>query len=177
VNWILAGGVYSSELAEESMSQVLWLGGLATVLLIIGGILFLILVRKVVTVPLQQATTLAESLAVGDLSRRVETASNNEIGHMLQAMNGIGEGLSKVVAEVRSGSANIQIAAQRSRAEMPIYLHAQKFRLARSKKPPVQWKNSPPQYIRMRRMQKKQIVLSALQVKWRHKREPWSIAW
>ncbi|MBR7792281.1 Cache 3/Cache 2 fusion domain-containing protein [Undibacterium sp. FT147W] len=112
VNWILAGGVYSSELAEESMSQVLWLGGLATVLLIIGGILFLILVRKVVTVPLQQATTLAESLAVGDLSRRVETASNNEIGHMLQAMNGIGEGLSKVVAEVRSGSANIQIAAQ-----------------------------------------------------------------
>jgi methyl-accepting chemotaxis protein len=90
----------------------MWLGGLATILLVVGGGLFILLVRRVVTRPLEQATSLAESLAMGDLSRRIESNSNNEIGKMLQAMNGIAEGLGKVVTEVRVGAINIQTAAQ-----------------------------------------------------------------
>lgn len=112
VNWMLVGGVYAGELAEESLNQIMWLGGLATILLVVGGALFMLLVRRLVTRPLEQATSLAESLAMGDLSRRIESNSDNEIGKMLQAMNGIAEGLGKVVTEVRVGAINIQTAAQ-----------------------------------------------------------------
>ncbi|NDI87452.1 methyl-accepting chemotaxis protein [Undibacterium crateris] len=110
--WILAGSVNSSELAEESMQQIIWLGSLAITLLVAGGLLFMAMVSRVVTRPLQQATALANSLASGDLSHRVEAKSDNEIGKMLTAMNGIGEGLTQVVQEVRTGSASIQTAAR-----------------------------------------------------------------
>lgn len=112
MGWILAGGAYTNELVQQSMKQIFGLALLAGALLLIGCLGFAVLLKRVVTGPLEQATMLAGALAGGDLRQRVEVRSQNEIGKMLDAMNGIGDGLGQIVLQVRQGALSIQMAAQ-----------------------------------------------------------------
>src|SRR5690606_34564458 len=57
--------------------------------------------------PLAQATTMASHIAAGDLSMRLETDRRDEIGELMRAIDGIGTGLSRIVATVRHGATAI----------------------------------------------------------------------
>jgi methyl-accepting chemotaxis protein-1 (serine sensor receptor) len=73
----------------------------------LGITLFLAITR-----PLQQALMLAGAVAQGDLTRRIEVKSKDEIGQLLQALKDMNENLVGIFGEVRSTSESIATASQ-----------------------------------------------------------------
>jgi methyl-accepting chemotaxis protein-2 (aspartate sensor receptor) len=74
------------------------------------AIVFLIAVRRLVSRPLDEAAKASERFASGDLSVRVArhgTARADEIGRLMQSIDGIGEGLARIVSQVRNASADM----------------------------------------------------------------------
>lgn len=71
-----------------------------------AGALFLLL-RGMVAKPLQQAMRAAQQLAQGDLTTQVHVGRLDEIGRLMQAMNGVGQGLATVVGSVRRSTEQI----------------------------------------------------------------------
>ncbi|WP_434112852.1 methyl-accepting chemotaxis protein [Paraburkholderia caffeinilytica] len=74
------------------------------------AIVFLIAVRRLVSRPLDEAAKASERFASGDLSVRVATGANaraDEIGRLMQSIDGIGEGLARIVSQVRNASTDM----------------------------------------------------------------------
>ncbi len=64
---------------------------------------------RVIKRPLDQGVWLAREIAGGNLSARITISRHDELGKLLEALNGIGQGLNRAVSEVREGT--IQMAA------------------------------------------------------------------
>ncbi|MFL9866744.1 Cache 3/Cache 2 fusion domain-containing protein [Paraburkholderia fungorum] len=77
------------------------------------AIVFLIAVRRLVSRPLDEAAKASERFASGDLSVRVAggvkgaNTRADEIGRLMQSIDGIGEGLARIVSQVRNASADM----------------------------------------------------------------------
>ena len=78
--------------------------------LAIAGVLYL-LVQRMVTQPLLDAMSGAQQLAGGDLTTQVHVNRNDEIGRLMQAINGVGLGLAGVVGNVRKSTDHINVAS------------------------------------------------------------------
>lgn len=67
----------------------------------IGAMLFVVVViARTISAPVQNAVTVAERIAEGDLSVTLTSSSNDEVGHLLEAMNAMVEKLKGVLSEV-----------------------------------------------------------------------------
>ena len=110
-NWVVVGAVYTDEITGEirQIRNYSMLGGLIAVLLL--TVLLYQTVRRFVVFPLEQATTLAEKIASGDLTAHTESNRNDEVGKLLAAINGITLGLANVVWNVRRGTETIATAS------------------------------------------------------------------
>ncbi|MFT5963088.1 MAG: methyl-accepting chemotaxis protein, partial [Burkholderiaceae bacterium] len=110
-NWMIAGGSHTSEFTKEieKLRNLYALFGVLAVLVLVG--LLFLLVRKMVTQPLQRATDAAQRLATGDLTVSVVVDRSDEIGVLLDAINGISSGLGKVVAQVRDAAGQITVSS------------------------------------------------------------------
>ena len=82
--------------------------GLLT-LLAAAGLSFFI--TRSVTRPLQEALRIANTVAAGDLTARIESHGNDETGQLLQALKAMNASLVNVVSEVRSGTDTISTAS------------------------------------------------------------------
>ncbi len=69
-------------------------------------------VRRMVTRPLIALREAAQTLAGGDLSAQMHVARRDEIGQLMQAINGVSQGLAEIVGKVRSGSDGIAVATR-----------------------------------------------------------------
>lgn len=78
-------------------TTLLVLSGIALVL----GALFSWRLTRGIVRPLGHAVEVAETVAAGDLSARIEVESRDEAGQLLQALKNMNESLAKVVGEVR----------------------------------------------------------------------------
>jgi methyl-accepting chemotaxis protein len=100
----------SGEFAEmHKIDMVLW--GVQLVAQIFFYFMIGWLIRFV-TRPLQDAVEAADAVAQGDLTRRVEVTSGDEIGRLMQALKHMNESLAGIVFDVRSNTDSISIAAQ-----------------------------------------------------------------
>lgn len=63
--------------------------------------------------PLDQGVDLAQRLAAGELNAQVAVSRGDELGKLLEALNGIGSGLRQAVAQVRDRAAQIAAASHR----------------------------------------------------------------
>jgi methyl-accepting chemotaxis protein len=88
----------------------LLLAGFGVLALMLGGALAWWLTRSI-TVPLRHAVRLANAVAEGDLSTRVEVRSKDEAGELMAALNTMNDKLNALVAQVRSGADSISTAA------------------------------------------------------------------
>ncbi|AMG45378.1 methyl-accepting chemotaxis protein [Achromobacter ruhlandii] len=68
-------------------------------------------IRRGVLLPLQDAGRHFDRIAAGDLTQRVETRSNNEIGTLFSAVRRMQEGLTRTVTTVRQGVDEINVGA------------------------------------------------------------------
>ena len=79
-------------------------------LVVAFAVLFLLAVRRLVSRPIEEAAKASERLAAGDLSVRIVNGNSvraDEIGRLMQAIDGIGEGLARIVVEVRNASSDM----------------------------------------------------------------------
>ncbi|WP_322082451.1 Cache 3/Cache 2 fusion domain-containing protein [Burkholderia sp. BCC1972] len=112
--WLVGGIALDDELLASmraTRNRFLMIGA---VLVAAFATLFVIVVRRVVSRPLEAAARASERYAAGDLSVRIRdgapaqgSAGNDEIGRLVQAVDGIGDGLARIVAQVRNSSADI----------------------------------------------------------------------
>ena len=79
---------------------------LGTAALAIGSLLGWALTRSI-TRPVGEAVRIAQAVAAGDLTTRIEVKSRDELGQLLTALKGMNDSLVKVVGEVRSGSEGV----------------------------------------------------------------------
>ncbi|MFM0236144.1 methyl-accepting chemotaxis protein [Paraburkholderia sediminicola] len=80
------------------------------------AIVFLIAVRRLVSRPLDEAAKASERFASGDLSVRVAKCANaraDEIGRLMQSIDGIGEGLARIVSQVRNASTDMSAGTEK----------------------------------------------------------------
>jgi methyl-accepting chemotaxis protein len=103
-----AGG---AAMAQEMASVQTRYGmfALLAALLAAGGLYLLL--QTIVTRPMQQAMTAAQQLASGDLTTQVHVGRVDEIGQLMQSINGVGQGLAAVVGTVRKSTDQINIAS------------------------------------------------------------------
>ena len=65
-----------------------------------------------ITRPLQEAVEVADAVAEGDLTKRIEVKSRDETGRMLQALKNMNDSLVRIVTDVRSNTDSITTASQ-----------------------------------------------------------------
>jgi methyl-accepting chemotaxis protein len=108
--WIIGSGTYVDEINATIFSQfikvVIATAVFALVLIFLAGA-----IRRSILRPLNAAVSAAEQLAAGNLTVRLDTGRRDEVGELLQAMNGISQGLANVVWQVRNGTATIATAS------------------------------------------------------------------
>jgi methyl-accepting chemotaxis protein len=91
--------------ATESSSAVLsimMLVGAVAITLVLYG-----LITRTIVMPVNETLYFANKVANGDLSASVAPKSGDEIGQMLQALNGMADNLRKMVGQVRDGAERI----------------------------------------------------------------------
>jgi methyl-accepting chemotaxis protein len=70
------------------------------------------LITRSITSPLKEAVAVANAVAKGDLNQRIEVKSGDEVGQLLQALKGMNDSLTDIVAEVRSNTESITTSSQ-----------------------------------------------------------------
>jgi methyl-accepting chemotaxis protein len=83
------------------------LGGLAIVL----GALIAWLITRSITQPINAAVKVAETVAAGDITSRIDVKSKDETGQLMQALKNMNDSLVQIVTEVRTGTDTIATAS------------------------------------------------------------------
>jgi methyl-accepting chemotaxis protein-2 (aspartate sensor receptor) len=105
--WLVGGIAPRDEVMAEvraARNRFLLIG---FVLVALFAAIFLVAVRRLVSRPLAEAARASERFASGDLSVRVGNGRADEIGRLMDAIDGIGEGLARIVTQVRGASSDM----------------------------------------------------------------------
>jgi methyl-accepting chemotaxis protein len=105
------GGASASEQGDALYaSSRLWILGMLAACILLGAVLALWIAR-IIARPLTAAVTVAQTVAAGDLTSRIEVHAKDETGQLLQALKDMNENLVRIVSEVRSGTDTIATAS------------------------------------------------------------------
>jgi methyl-accepting chemotaxis protein len=102
-----AQSVAAAQTYNETVA-LMW--SIAGVALVLGGVVAWLITRSI-TRPLQEAITIAETVANGDLTQRITVRRQDETGQLIQALKAMNESLVKIVDEVRAGTDTIATAS------------------------------------------------------------------
>ncbi|MBX9959852.1 MAG: MCP four helix bundle domain-containing protein [Burkholderiaceae bacterium] len=100
-------GEAAAQVYKDARLMLIALGVTALVL----GVLAAVLITRSITAPINQAVTVVQTVAAGDLTSRIHADSKDETGQLLAAMQGMQESLAKVVSTVRQGSESVATAS------------------------------------------------------------------
>jgi methyl-accepting chemotaxis protein len=78
--------------------------------LALGALIAWFIARGIVR-PIQQALTIAQTVAAGDLTSNIEVTGKDETGQLLQALKNMNDSLLNIVSEVRGGTSTIASAS------------------------------------------------------------------
>jgi methyl-accepting chemotaxis protein len=101
-------GSQQNESNEQAKELVIIVSSIAIIL----GVILAILITRVITGPIREAVTIANQLAEGDLTSKIEVTSNDETGQLLRAMMVMVEKLSSIITEVRGTSNSLASASE-----------------------------------------------------------------
>jgi len=94
---------------EYKMARIIMLALSAAAVLIAFLVAFF--TSRSITVPMHEAVKVAQTVAKGDLTSRIEVHSTDETGQLLQALKDMNESLVRIVGEVRSSTDTIATAS------------------------------------------------------------------
>lgn len=106
-NWTVVGEVDKAVLLNDvnTLRNQFLIAGL--VLSLLFAALFVVIVRRWLTRPLREAIGLASRYASGDLRDSLDIKRQDEVGQLIEAINGIGNGLHTIVLQVRESAGDI----------------------------------------------------------------------
>ena len=93
--------------AEATRSFSRWSIELGSLLAMAVAIWLGVGITRSITLPIRRAVEVAQTVAAGDLSSRIEIDRHDETGQLLQALRRMNEGLAQVVTVVRASSDSI----------------------------------------------------------------------
>jgi methyl-accepting chemotaxis protein len=93
-------------IGEHADSSETLIATLAALSLLVGALSAWLLARGIVR-PIRQAVELAETVAGGDLTRRIDITTQDETGALLRALRHMNDSLVNIVTEVRGGTDTI----------------------------------------------------------------------
>ena len=104
-DWVVGSGSYLEEFTRDSVQirNLIMISALVIVPLILAILYWMILIW--VTRPLAKIAEATKRMAEGDLSVRIEVATQDEVGQLSASMKNMAEKLSSIIGEVR-GSAD-----------------------------------------------------------------------
>ncbi len=76
------------------------------------GVAYALFVTRSITRPMSEALKVAQTVAAGDLSSRIDVNSKDETGQLLQALKDMNQSLAGIVTEVRGGTDTIASASE-----------------------------------------------------------------
>ena len=103
---VVESGARASAQAQSARWMLLLLG-LAG---LVSGVALAYWITRSITGPLREAVQVAQAVAAGDLTSRVEVRSGDETGQLMQALKDMNQSLQEIVGRVRSGSDTIATA-------------------------------------------------------------------
>ena len=117
-NWYLFVGVDKS-IAYASLTTVLTKKIIASLIMLVIGVLVILSVLKVLYRPIGQLTAMIQDLSKGngDLTRRLDIDSNDDLGKMAAGINTFIGQLQQLMLEVQHSSAEIETSIERLKAE------------------------------------------------------------
>ncbi len=103
---------------DQMLSSINWRFGVGGAVLVSVVILIIFFITRILTAPLQQGLRVAQKVAEGDLTEKVDYQSKDEIGALAEVINRMVDGL-KVKAEeatqIAKGNLQVQIAVASER--------------------------------------------------------------
>ena len=84
----------------------------SSILALLVGLVAAWIITRLIVAPLRSVIRLAEQIAAGDLSATVEVTRRDEIGQLMQAMQQMGSGLSRIVSGLQTGIEQLASSAQ-----------------------------------------------------------------
>ena len=108
-NWTVVGEVDKAVLLRDvtTMRNQFLLAGVVVSLLFAA--LFVVIIRRWLSRPLRNVIELAQQYSAGDLRATLVVDRHDEVGQLIEAINGIGDGLHKIVLQVRESAAEINL--------------------------------------------------------------------
>ncbi len=118
INAIVEHIQYNVELGKEAALRaqaerthaIRWSLGVGMVTIMAAIIMGLLIVRSIVR-PLRQAVEVAQAVAEGDLTRRIEVEGGDEIGDMMRSLKAMNENLNHLIRQARESSDKVSQAA------------------------------------------------------------------
>ncbi|ODV41587.1 hypothetical protein AWV79_34985 [Cupriavidus sp. UYMMa02A] len=108
----LAAGQANFDAAQARFARIRTL----SIVLIVAGLAIAALctaaLNRAIVLPVQEALTVMERIARGDLTSRITTVSRNEVGRMMQALAAMQDSLHKIVSDVRIGADSMASATE-----------------------------------------------------------------
>jgi len=95
------------EQAEEQYTRARWIVIAASVIGLLLALGFGMVLTQSISRPLNNAVTVTERIASGDLTVKLEQTSQDEIGILLEALNKMTENLKKLIAEIQLASQSV----------------------------------------------------------------------
>jgi methyl-accepting chemotaxis protein len=103
-------GAASSAILENAHTGEKLITVLTVCAVALGALSSILLTRGIVR-PIRQAVVVAETVAAGDLTHRIESTAKDETGALLRALRHMNDSLTGIVSEVRTGTSSIHGAA------------------------------------------------------------------
>jgi methyl-accepting chemotaxis protein len=103
-------GTASSNILEGAHASEKLIVALTVCAVALGALSSIMLTRGIVG-PIREAVVVAETVAAGDLTHRIESTAQDETGALLRALRHMNDSLTGIVSEVRTGTSSIHGAA------------------------------------------------------------------
>ncbi|WP_313167612.1 methyl-accepting chemotaxis protein [Massilia oculi] len=97
--------------AEDTYRSTTWLMSIVGALALALAAVVAWSITRSITRPMQRALEVANTVAAGDLTSRIEVTTRDETGQLLQALKTMNESLARTVGTVRVGTDTIAVAA------------------------------------------------------------------
>ncbi|APW44529.1 methyl-accepting chemotaxis protein [Rhodoferax saidenbachensis] len=101
----------AAKVAEEQYQSARTMMLALSALAIAAGIAAAFFITRSIVSPITTAVLLAQTVAAGDLTSRIDVSSRDETGQLLSAMRDMQDSLVKVVSTVRAGSESVATAS------------------------------------------------------------------
>ena len=106
-NWTIVGEVDKPTLLHAVTTMRNQFLALGIALALAFAIFFVVIIHRWLSRPLREVINVAEHYAAGNLQVTLHIDRHDEVGQLMQAINGIGKGIEKIVMQVRLAAGDI----------------------------------------------------------------------